>query len=166
MASGMAGSVVFTGSTDLDLSDYGGFLRRFAAVFVDGLLMIVAMVVVGFVIALVFQGAMPNPKNVAQVGAMIGSFLLLYLFLLLVPVAYEIVMIGDRGATLGKKMGKLVVVRTNGDPVSMGRSVLRYLAKLFLSSIFLIGYVMALFTARRQALHDLIADTIVVRADG
>jgi len=44
----------------------------------------------------------------------------------------------------------------------MGRSVLRYLIKMFLSSILLIGYLMALFTAKKQALHDLIADTIVV----
>jgi uncharacterized RDD family membrane protein YckC len=71
-------------------------------------------------------------------------------------------MIANRGPTYGKAFRKLVVVRTNGEPVSGGRSFLRAVTKAFLSGILLIGFLMPLFTQKKQALHDLIADTIVV----
>ena len=157
-----AATSVLMGATALDLTDYGSFSGRFVAVFVDGLLMLVAMLALTVVIALVFKGGVPDLQKPAQGAAMIGGFLVVYLLALLAPAVYEIVMIGQQGATIGKKSRRLVVVRTNGEAVSMGRSVLRYLIKMFLSSILLIGYLMALFTAKKQALHDLIADTIVV----
>jgi len=159
-----AATSVLMGATapTLDLTDYGSFSGRFVAVFVDGLLMLVAMLALTVVIALVFKVGVPDLQKPAQGAAMIGGFLVVYLLALLAPAVYEIVMIGQQGATIGKKSRRLVVVRTNGEAVSMGRSVLRYLIKMFLSSILLIGYLMALFTAKKQALHDLIADTIVV----
>ena len=157
-----AATSVLMGATALDLTDYGSFSGRFVAVFVDGLLMLVAMLALTVVIALVFKVGVPDLQKPAQGAAMIGGFLVVYLLALLAPAVYEIVMIGQQGATIGKKSRRLVVVRTNGEAVSMGRSVLRYLIKMFLSSIFLIGYLIALFTAKKQALHDLIADTIVV----
>jgi len=157
-----AATSVLMGATALDLTDYGSFSGRFVAVFVDGLLMLVAMLALTVVIALVFKVGVPDLQKPAQGAAMIGGFLVVYLLALLAPAVYEIVMIGQQGATIGKKSRRLVVVRTNGEAVSMGRSVLRYLIKMFLSSILLIGYLMALFTAKKQALHDLIADTIVV----
>jgi uncharacterized RDD family membrane protein YckC len=76
---------------------------------------------------------------------------------------YEPVMIAKQGTTYGKAFRNLKVVRTNGEAVSGGRSVMRFLIKSFVSPILLIGYLMAAFTAKGQALHDLLADTIVVR---
>jgi uncharacterized RDD family membrane protein YckC len=87
-----------------------------------------------------------------------------YAFAMLAPILYDIVMIARTGATFGKSFRKLSVVRTDGEPVSVGRCVLRTIVKLFVSGFLGIGYLMALFTAKKQALHDLVADTIVVRS--
>jgi len=70
-----------------------------------------------------------------------------------------------RSATLGKRLLKLRVVRTDNAPLSFGRALWRNVAE-FLSYVGGIGYLVALFTRRRQTIHDLLAKTIVVRLDG
>ena len=54
------------------------------------------------------------------------------------------------------------VADVNGARISLGRATLRLAIKAFLSGWFLIGYIMAFFTQRKQALHDLIAGTLVL----
>ncbi len=66
-------------------------------------------------------------------------------------------------ATLGKMAVGIHVTDTNGRRISFLRATGRYFAKGFLSSILLIGYIMAFFTNRKQALHDLMAGTLVLK---
>ncbi len=69
-------------------------------------------------------------------------------------------------ATLGKMALGLKVTDLNGDPISFARATGRYFAK-FISAIILgIGFMMAGWTARKQALHDLMAGTLVVKKRG
>jgi uncharacterized RDD family membrane protein YckC len=65
-------------------------------------------------------------------------------------------------ATLGKMALSLRVVDLQGNRISFVRATGRYFAK-FISVIFFVGYIMAGFTQRKQALHDLIAKTYVLR---
>jgi uncharacterized RDD family membrane protein YckC len=66
-------------------------------------------------------------------------------------------------ATLGKMALGLKVTDLNGDPISFARATGRYFAK-FISAIILgIGFMMAGWTARKQALHDIMAGTLVVK---
>ena len=66
-------------------------------------------------------------------------------------------------ATVGKKMLGLVVGDVDGGGLNFVRSLLRNLAKIISSIPFGIGYLMAAFTARKQALHDLITKAVVLR---
>jgi uncharacterized RDD family membrane protein YckC len=66
-------------------------------------------------------------------------------------------------ATVGKKVLGLVVGDIDGGGLSFLRSLLRNLAKIISSIPFGIGYVLAAFTARKQALHDLITKAVVMR---
>jgi uncharacterized RDD family membrane protein YckC len=50
----------------------------------------------------------------------------------------------------------------NGSRISFGRANGRYWAKILSSVIIMVGYIMAVFTARKQALHDILAETLVV----
>jgi len=144
-------------------SQYGGFLRRLLAMIIDGLILTAGNTVVLLLAFLVFLGtAFPN---LTQLKAAFGFLSIATLILAFAPIVYEIVLLAKRGATLGKGCLKLSVVRTNGEPVSAGRAAVRTAIKMFLSGFFLIGYLMALFTSKSQALHDLIADTVVVRVD-
>ena len=66
--------------------------------------------------------------------------------------------------TFGKMAVDITVVDECGQPILYGRSNARFFCKL-LSSFFLIGFVMAAFTKRKQALHDLIARTLVIKVN-
>jgi uncharacterized RDD family membrane protein YckC len=57
----------------------------------------------------------------------------------------------------------LKVVRSDGGPVSLGRAVGRYFAKILSGVILLIGYIMAGFDAQKRALHDMLCDTRVIK---
>jgi len=59
----------------------------------------------------------------------------------------------------------LKVVRPNGAPVNLGRAVGRYFAKWLSSMTLGIGYIIAGFDAEKRAMHDMIVDTRVIKAD-
>lgn len=62
-------------------------------------------------------------------------------------------------ATPGKRLCKLKVTDTNGNRLSFLRASGRYWSMLILGGL---GFLMAAFTARNQALHDKIARTLVL----
>ncbi len=64
--------------------------------------------------------------------------------------------------TLGKRFLRVRVVDVGGRRITFWRATGRYWGKL-LSSIFLIGFVAAAFTPKKQALHDILAGCHVVR---
>jgi uncharacterized RDD family membrane protein YckC len=66
-------------------------------------------------------------------------------------------------ATLGKKLLGLEVVDLQGNRVSFARASARFFAKILSSMTFLIGFLMAGFTQKKQALHDLVAGCLVIR---
>lgn len=68
-----------------------------------------------------------------------------------------------RQGTIGKMLLGIRVVDRDGQRLSLSRACARTAGKL-LSGILLIGYVVALFTKQRRALHDLLADTLVVNS--
>ena len=65
-------------------------------------------------------------------------------------------------ATPGKMLIGIKVVRSDGKNISFLRAVARYFATIPSAIILGIGYLMAGFTDRKQALHDMICDTVVV----
>ena len=65
-------------------------------------------------------------------------------------------------ASLGKMAVGIKVVRTNGERISFWRAFGRYWGMVLSALILLIGYLMAGFTERKRALHDMMCDTVVV----
>ena len=77
---------------------------------------------------------------------------------------YEAVMeSSSKQATLGKMALGLKVTDLEGRRISFARATGRHFAKLLSGMILLVGYIMAGFTERKQALHDMIAGTLVQR---
>lgn len=68
-----------------------------------------------------------------------------------------------RQATLGKRVMGIKVVDMEGRRISFGKAAVRALVKGLLSNIFAVGYLITLFTKNSQALHDLIAECLVVK---
>jgi uncharacterized RDD family membrane protein YckC len=69
-------------------------------------------------------------------------------------------------ATPGKAALGLKVTDEEGRRISFARASGRHFAKIFSWLIVGIGFVMAAFTAKRQALHDKVAGTLVLRRKG
>jgi uncharacterized RDD family membrane protein YckC len=67
-------------------------------------------------------------------------------------------------ATLGKRLLGISVMDLGGRRISFGRASGRFFARLI--PTFGLGYGLALFTSRHQALHDLVAKCVVVRGRG
>jgi len=66
-------------------------------------------------------------------------------------------------ATLGKQALSLKVTDLYGRRISFGRAGVRTIAKILSLITLTIGYIMAAFTLRKQALHDFVAETVVLR---
>lgn len=65
-------------------------------------------------------------------------------------------------ATLGKIILKIHVTDLKGERITFLRATNRFLGKIASAAILMIGFIMAGFTKKKQALHDLIAGTLVV----
>lgn len=136
---------------------YAGFWIRFAAVFLDGLILGAVNFAIGLVAGLTASQAVG-----AEPAGAIALQLVLMLVQLVIGISYEAIMIGKYGATLGKMACKIKVVTADGEPVSYARAFGRYFAKLLSYITCLIGFIIAAFDDQKRALHDHICNTRVV----
>jgi len=149
---------------------YAGFWIRFVAYLIDQLLISVVsfvFVVMGIVfsvgsIASISDLEDPDP---AAIIAMLGGWIIFGILSTIAQWLYFAMMESSsmRG-TLGKLALGLQVIDSHGQTVSFGRATGRYFGKILSGLIMMIGYMMAGFTARKQALHDMLADTYVVHS--
>jgi uncharacterized RDD family membrane protein YckC len=135
---------------------YGGFLTRYIATFIDGVLVFLVVSAVGFLLAtLTSKGDSHSPLYI------IANILQVLLYV--VSPVYTIYFLHKHGATPGKKAMHLQVVSVTHEPLSIGRLVLRELVGKMISGFFgSLGYFWYLFDEKRQAWHDKIAHTIVI----
>ena len=91
-----------------------------------------------------------------------GAELIYFVFFVLY---WALMQSSARQATLGKALCGLKVTDAAGERISLPRALAREAAKIISSLTLLIGYVIAAFTTRKQALHDFVAATTVVRAE-
>jgi uncharacterized RDD family membrane protein YckC len=66
-------------------------------------------------------------------------------------------------ATPGKRILRLYVTDLNGRPLTFVRAAMRNCAKIISSLTFMVGYILAGFTKKKQALHDILAGCLVMR---
>ncbi|HLS28105.1 MAG TPA: RDD family protein [Opitutales bacterium] len=136
---------------------YAVFWRRVIAAFLDGIVVYIAFVIVSFIVGFVggmLLGNLPEAR-VRIAGFVIGIVTGWLYFALMESSASQ--------ATLGKMAIDLKVTDLEGRRIGFGRASGRHFGKFLSSLTFLIGYLMAAFTRRKQALHDLMADCLVVR---
>jgi len=69
----------------------------------------------------------------------------------------------ERQASLGKLAFDLKVTSLNGERIGLTRALVRNFAQTLSGLIAFIGFLMPAFTRRHQALHDMIAGTVVTR---
>lgn len=122
--------------------NYAGFWVRMASITVDG----VAQIVIGIISFIPLSFGLPE---VLGLGILITTYGL-----------YTLVFLGGYRDSLGHRLLRIKVVRSNGERVGLGRSIIRGFLILILSGI---GVLAILFSRRRRALYDVLSDTVVVK---
>jgi uncharacterized RDD family membrane protein YckC len=128
---------------------YAGFWRRAGGYLIDYILVTVVLKL----ITAALLGGHPSGA-LSRLYVVIGAAAACLYYALLES--------SDWQATLGKKAVGIKVTDLNGEQISFGRALGRVFAHIPSSLILGIGFLMAAFTERRQALHDKIAGTLVV----
>lgn len=140
---------------------YGGFWLRVVAYIIDGVLLTIALGIVGQILGISFIPADPARVDPFEAMSQMGSFQAIGL---VVNWLYFALMESSaRGATVGKMAVGLRVVDEHGQRISFLRATGRFFAKLISTMILLIGYLMVAFTDRKRGLHDIMAGTLVVK---
>jgi uncharacterized RDD family membrane protein YckC len=144
---------------------YAGFWKRFVAYLLDQII----IGVIGFFIVVPFLamiGFSIFSSDFEMTDELVYTLITAYLSVIILGVAaewlYFALMESMKGATLGKMALGIIVTDMQGNRISFGRATGRYFAKIISSLTMLIGYIMAGFTQKKQALHDMIAGCLVI----
>ena len=134
---------------------YAGFWKRAAAAIVDGILIWIIGSLGGEALGTLLG-------DLAGGGKLAIALMILLVTLTLQVCYYAFFHASFNAATPGKMLIGIKVVRSDGETISFLRAVARYFATIPSGILLGIGYLMAGFTTRKQALHDMICDTVVV----
>jgi uncharacterized RDD family membrane protein YckC len=147
---------------------YAGFWLRFVAIIIDGILLyfVEKLLFLPFGLGMGMRGIFHgrHPQNINDFIPYIGLLIRVAIISSIIQWLYFSIMESSSWqATLGKKALGLTVTDLEGRRISFGRATGRYFAKIISKLTLLIGYIMAGFTQKKQALHDMIAGTLVLR---
>src|ERR687895_29337 len=126
--------------------EYAGFWRRFAAYIIDNILIGVV-----YVILITVLGAVAGDGGIVigYLVAIVGTF-----------VYFAYMESSENQATVGKMALGIQVTDVNGGRISFGKALGRTAGKILSALILYIGYIIAAFTEKKQALHDMMAGTL------
>lgn len=154
---------------------YAGIFRRFMAMFIDSIIVNIICGVIGSAAGIIsnvigmdlsaLQSIDPtNPTIPAEVSAAVMDYAIILFLVIFLATWFYYAGFESSGmqGTLGKRAMGIKVTDMDGDQIGFGTATGRFLGKAISSLILGIGYFMAAFTSKKQALHDMIAGTVVV----
>jgi uncharacterized RDD family membrane protein YckC len=131
------------------------FSLRCGAILIDYIIL-VAIVAFSTLLSRMLGGSARTAGNSSETVGLVLAVVVAILDLAVLP--------GLTGLTVGKWATGLRILRADGREIGIGRAFLRHFVGYPLSFITLgLGFLAAAFTTRGRCLHDLIANTIVVR---
>ena len=155
---------------------YAGFWLRFAATLIDGLIVGAVQLIVVLPIFGVMGLAglevsedmdmenLSGEESLGLLAGMMGSIMIAWLAAFAIQWFYFALMeSSSKQATFGKMAVGIKVTDMQGNRISFLRATGRYLGKIISGMILCIGYIMAGFTEKKQALHDMMASCLVMK---
>jgi uncharacterized RDD family membrane protein YckC len=140
---------------------YAGFWRRLGACLFDGLLLAVPVLVFTLVAVIAWKATSSRSSSDVRLLAVPVAWLLALVFA--IWLYFAVSESSSRQATVGKRVFGIYVTDVDGRRLTLGRSTCRILAKYISSLTLGIGYLLCGFTPKKQALHDLITNSLVLR---
>jgi len=139
---------------------YAGFWIRFVAYIIDTFIISTVLILLGTIWSL------QDDDSIDLAATIASSAIVLWISFFLHWFYFAIMESSESQATIGKKVLGIKVTDEFGQRMSFGRATGRYFSKYISSLILGIGYLMAAFMDRKQALHDKIASTLVIYGSG
>ena len=140
--------------------DYAGLGRRFVAHLIDGILCLIAYMIIGSMVASQTGGMTDDGFSLEGTPALV-TILLTFI----VTLAYFAVLeASSSGKTLGKLIAGTRVADANGGKASFNQALMRNILRLVDGLVFyLVGIILILRSERKQRLGDRVAGTVVLR---
>ncbi len=140
---------------------FAGFWLRAAACVIDTILIAAIFLVGASFFPSTFEKLMPpTPPSLTAMPQ--PAPLVIAILISLGCLYYTLFEASSWQATPGKRILRLYVTDLNGQRITFQRALLRNIARQ-LSGFLFIGYILAGFTEKKQALHDIIARCLVFR---
>jgi uncharacterized RDD family membrane protein YckC len=149
---------------------YAGFWRRFGAYIVDSIILTIGLGIILFVLSMVGIPIVDTAEYAAETGDLsvsaeadfnlnpVAGIIIFLVTVLYFPVLES----SSLQASIGKLALGIKVTDMQGNRIGFGRALGRNLAKIISAIILYIGFIMAGFTQKKQALHDMIAGCLVI----
>jgi serine/threonine protein kinase len=134
-----------------DTEKYAGFSMRLVADIIDKTILIVASIICDFITQA------PTNDDAEFLGRILGAYIVLGF------VYCPVMDSSNWQGTLGKKLLGISVTDINGNKLTFEQATKRHSSKLLSYLTLFIGFSLAGWTKRKQALHDKICKTLVVR---
>jgi len=157
--------------------EYAGFWLRFGAYILDAIIlglfnflvvmpiMVSAGLLAGWAeLANVNFQELSDSETMMLIAGFMGLILTMSMISMVISWLYYAIMeSSSRQGTLGKIALELKVTDMSGNRLTFLNATGRYFGKIVSGLTFTIGYLMAGFTTRKQALHDIMAGCLVVK---
>ena len=150
----------------LPMQYFGSFDQRATAAVIDWLIVLAALVLVAFVVMLILLVALPGDDNkIIRIGITIGIIALTPIAKLIYNTQLES---SPKRGTIGKQLMKIRVCDIYGEQITTSQALGRNAGKYLSTATLFVGYLMCFFNKKQQCLHDILADTLVIkdRLDG
>jgi len=141
--------------------DYAGFLPRLGALIIDTVIVWITVFLISAVYYAIYY--MSNPVRAYDSAYYTEDFIIIAVAVLIQYLYFAGFHSSSRQATIGKSVLGLVVTDTDGRRLTFWRASLRYIGRIIVSITLGLGYLLIIFTEKKQGLHDFIADTVVIR---
>ncbi len=142
-------------------SPKAGFIQRFSARIIDGLILLALLCISVFVSAIIIMAAGNDPTLI-----FLPALFLYLIHLFIFEPVYWIYFTATKGQTIGKQLRKIKIYTIEGNtPVGWKKSILRYFAYWISLYSFLLGLLWIIFDKNKQSWHDKFADTFTVREE-
>ncbi|MBP7929144.1 MAG: RDD family protein [Acidimicrobiia bacterium] len=151
---------------------YAGFFQRWLGYFIDGLIALL-FCIPGFLVFTLgpsetglCSDAFDTYVCEAPTDGTLVLAWLLYIAGIVLFVIFWSRRIGSTGQSPGKKIaGVRVIDARTGQPIGAGRAFGRYLCYIISGMVCYLGFFWAIWDPRKQAWHDKIVGTVVIKAD-
>lgn len=141
-------------SDHADSIQYAGFWKRAGAMFIDGIVLVVGSGIIGGILGVLYALSTGMAEGAEFMGQVVGT--------MISWIYYAGFESSTNQATPGKMALGLQVTNMEGRRIGFGKATGRHFGKIISTFILLIGYIMAGFTEKKQALHDKMAGCLVV----